>query len=96
MFQSFRPLGNNVWVKRLEEETKTAGGLYIPDAAKSEAQTGVVMATGNGVRNEKGDLMPLQVKVGDKVFFGKYAGTKAGDAFLVLKEDDILGIVEQN
>lgn len=94
MFQSFRPLGNNVWVKRLEEETRTAGGLYIPDAAKSEAQTGIVMATGAGIRNDKGDLMPLQVKVGDKVFFGKYAGTKAGDTFLVLKEDDILGIVE--
>lgn len=94
MFQSFRPLGNNVWVKRLEEETRTAGGLYIPDAAKSEAQTGIVMATGAGIRNDKGELMPLQVKVGDKVFFGKYAGTKAGDTFLVLKEDDILGIVE--
>jgi chaperonin GroES len=96
MFQNFRPLGNNVWVKRVEEELKTAGGLYIPDAAKSEAQTGVVMAIGTGIRNDKGELMPLQVKVGDKVFFGKYAGTKAGDAFLVIKEDDILGVVDNS
>ena len=94
MFQNFRPLGSNVWIKRVEEETKTAGGLFIPDAAKSEAQTGVVMAVGAGFRNEKGDLIPLQVKVGDKVFFGKYSGTKAGTDFLVIKEDDILGIVE--
>lgn len=94
MFQKFRPLGSNVWVKRVEEETKTAGGLYIPDAAKSEAQTGVVMAVGTGIRNDKGELVPLQVKVGDKIFFGKYAGTKAGESFLVIKEDDVLGIVE--
>jgi chaperonin GroES len=95
MFQNFRPLGNNLWVKRVEEETKTAGGLYIPDAAKSEAQTGIVMAVGAGIKNDKGELIPLQVKVGDKVFFGKYAGTKAGDTFLVIKEDDILGILEK-
>ena len=93
MFQNFRPLGNNLWVKK-EEETKTAGGLYIPDAAKSDAQTGVVMAVGSGIRNDKGEFIPLQVKVGDKVFFAKYAGTKAGDTFLVIKEEDILGIVE--
>lgn len=95
MFQNFRPLGNNVWIKRIEEDTRTAGGLYIPDSAKGDAQTGIVMATGAGMRNEKGDVIPLQVKVGDTVFFGKYAGTKAGDAYLVLKEDDILGIVEK-
>jgi chaperonin GroES len=94
MFQNFRPLGNNLWVKRVEEETKTAGGLYIPDAAKSEAQTGIVMAVGTGIKNDKGELIPLQVKVGDKVFFAKYSGTKAGDTFLVIKEDDILGILE--
>ena len=95
MFQNFRPLGNNLWIKRVEEENKTAGGLYIPDAAKSEAQTGVVLAVGAGIRNEKGELIPLQVKVGDKVFFGKYAGTKADDSFLILKEDDVLGILEK-
>ncbi|MBI2344658.1 co-chaperone GroES [Candidatus Dependentiae bacterium] len=94
MFQNFRPLGNNVWVKRVEEEAKTAGGLYIPDAAKSEAQTGIIMAVGTGIRNQIGELVPLQVKVGDKIFFGKYSGTKAGESFLVIKEDEILGIVE--
>lgn len=96
MFQNFRPLGNNLWVKKIEEEMKTAGGLYIPDAAKSEAQTGIVMAVGVGIKNDKGELIPLQVKVGDKVFFGKYSGTKAGDTFLVIKEDEILGILENN
>lgn len=95
MFQNFRPLGSNVWVKRIEEETKTAGGLYIPDAAKGEAQTGIVMAVGAGVYDDKGQLRPMHVKVGDTVFFGKYAGTKAGDKFLVIKEDEILGIVDQ-
>ncbi|MFA5999339.1 MAG: co-chaperone GroES [Candidatus Babeliales bacterium] len=94
MFEKFRPLGNNVWIKRIEEETKTAGGLYIPDAAKEETQTGKVMAVGCGLKNDKGDLIPMQVKVGDTIFFGKYAGTKAGEKFLVLKEDDILGIIE--
>ena len=94
MFDKFRPLHNNVWVQRIEEETKTAGGLYIPDAAKQETQTGKVLAVGTGVRNEKGELMPLAVKVGDTIFFGKYVGTKAGEKFVVLKEDDILGIVE--
>lgn len=95
MFQNFKPLHNNVWIKRIEDETRTAGGLYIPDSVKSDAQTGIVMAVGAGTRNEKGEVTPLQVKVGDTVFYGKYAGTKAGDAYLVLKEDEILGIVEK-
>jgi len=95
MFEKFRPLNNNVWIKRIEEETKTAGGLYIPDTAKEETQTGMVVAAGSGLRNDKGDFIPMQVKVGDTVFFGKYAGTKAGEKFLVLKEDDVLGIVEK-
>lgn len=85
MFQNFRPLNQNVWVKRIQEEEKTAGGLYIPDSAKQEAQIGLVQAVGNGT----------QIKKGDKVFFGKYAGTKAGDDYLVLKEEDILGIIEE-
>ena len=94
MFDKFRPLHNNVWVQRIEEETKTAGGLYIPDGAKQETQTGKIIAVGAGIRNEKGEYLPLQVKVGDTIFFGKYVGTKAGEKFVVLKEDDILGIVE--
>lgn len=85
MFEKFRPLNNNVWVKRIEQEQKTAGGIYIPDSAQQEAQMGLVEAVGQGT----------QVKAGDKVFFGKYAGTKAGEQYLVLKEEDILGIVEK-
>lgn len=94
MFQKLRPLHNNVLIKRIEEKTKTTGGLYIPDSAKQETQTGVIMAVGSGLRNHKGELIPLSVKVGDTIFFGKYAGTKADDTFVVLKEDDILGIIE--
>ncbi len=95
MFEKLRPLNNNVWIKRIEEETKTAGGLYIPDTAKEETQTGIVLATGAGARNDKGDIIPMQVKVGDTVFFGKYAGTKAGEKFLILSENDVLGVVER-
>lgn len=95
MFQKLRPLHNNVLVKRQEEPTKTTGGLFIPDAAKQETQTGVIMATGSGIRNQNGELIPLTVKVGDTIFFGKYAGTKADDTFVVIKEEDILGIIEQ-
>ena len=84
MFQKFRPLNNNVWVKRVQEDERTAGGLYIPDSAKQEAQIGLVEGVGQGT----------QIKVGDKVFFGKYSGTKAGDQYLVLKEEDVLGIIE--
>ena len=95
MFQKFRPLHNNVLVKRIEEQTKTSGGLFIPDSAKQETQTGVIMATGSGLRNDKGELIPLSVKIGDTIFFGKYAGTKADDKLVVIKEEDILGIIEQ-
>lgn len=95
MFQKFRPLHNNVWVKVLEEEKKTAGGLYIPETSKNEAQTGVVVAVGAGSRNSQGELVPLQVAKGDKVFFGKYAGTKAGDRFMIINENDILGVIEE-
>ncbi|MBP6892371.1 co-chaperone GroES [Candidatus Babeliales bacterium] len=95
MFQKLRPLHNNVLVKRIEESTKTTGGLYIPDTAKQETQTGVIMATGAGIRNEKGELIPLSVKVGDAIFFGKYAGTKADEKFIIIKEEDILGIIEE-
>lgn len=85
MFQKLRPLNNNVWVKLIKEEEKTAGGLYIPDSAKQEAQMGLVEAVGQGT----------QIKAGEKVFFGKYAGTKAGEQYIVLKEEDVLGIIEE-
>jgi chaperonin GroES len=95
MFQKLRPLHNNVLVKLQVQPTKTTGGLFIPDAAKQETQTGEIMATGSGIRSQNGELIPLTVKVGDTIFFGKYAGTKADDTFVVIKEEDILGVIEQ-
>ena len=95
MFQKLRPLHNNVLIKKIEEQTKTAGGLYIPDTAKQETQTGTIVATGTGIRNEKGELIPMTVKIGDTVFFGKYAGVKADEKFIVIKEEEILGIIEE-
>jgi chaperonin GroES len=91
---NFKPLSNNVLIKPIKEENKTSGGLYLSDPTKTEAQTGIVMATGNGIRNDKGDLISLQVQVGDKVFFNKNTVTKVNDTFLVIKENNILGIVE--
>lgn len=95
MFQKFRPLNNHVWVELVEGEEKTAGGIIIPDAAKEKTQTAKVLAVGEGKRSTEGTVIPMQVKVGDTVFFGKYAGTQAGDKFMVLKEEDILGIIEK-
>jgi chaperonin GroES len=94
MFQKLRPLGNHVWVELIDKNEKTAGGLYIPDAAKEKTQTAKVLATGPGKQNMNGTLIPMQVAVGDTVFFGKFSGIAAGDKFMVLKEEDILGIVE--
>lgn len=95
MFQKIRPLHDRVLVERLEQEEKTAGGIYIPDAAKEKAQTGKVIAVGNGRVLTDGTVTPLAVKAGDIVFFGKYAGTEAGREHVILREDDILGVVEQ-
>lgn len=94
MFEKFRPLGDRVLIKRLEGEEKTASGIIIPDAAKEKAQTGKVIAVGQG-RTFEGITTPLTVQVNDIVYFGKYAGTDAGQDHLIVKEDDILGIVEQ-
>ena len=94
MFEKIKPLGDRVLLKRVEEEEKTAGGLIIPDAAKEKAQTGKVVAVGHGKRDTAGSFIPLSVKVGDTVYFGKYAGTEAGDDYLIVKEDEILGVVE--
>lgn len=94
MFQKLRPLHNHVWVELIEKSEKTAGGLYIPDAAKEKTQTAKVLATGPGKQNANGNIIPMQVAVGDIVFFGKFSGVQAGDKFMVLKEEDILGIVE--
>ena len=95
MFQKLRPLGDRVLVKRIEHEEKTAGGIFIPDAAKEKAQTGSVISVGAGRLDNAGNTVPMTVKEGDVVYFGKYSGTEAGHDLLIIKEDDILGIIEQ-
>ncbi len=93
-----RPMQDRIIVKRLEEETKTAGGILIPDTAKEKPQKGEVVAVGNGKKTEDGKVIPLDVKAGDKVLFGKYAGTEIkieGEELLIMREDDILGVVEK-
>ena len=92
-----RPLHDRIIVERLEEETKTAGGLIIPDTAKEKPQQGQVIAVGKGKKTEDGKVLPLDVKVGDRILFGKYAGTEIkieGKEFLMMREDDVLGVVE--
>jgi len=95
MFEKIQPLYDRVLIKRRAEETKTAGGLYIPDAAKDKAQTGDVVAVGEGRISENGAVSPLRIKKGDIVFFGKYVGTDAGDDYVILREDDILGTINK-
>jgi chaperonin GroES len=95
----FRPLHDRVLVKRVEAEEKTPGGIIIPDTAKEKPVEGEVLAVGPGVRDETGTVRPLDVKVGDHVLFGKWAGTEViidGEDRLILKEADILGVVERN
>lgn len=93
-FQKFRPLGDRVLVKLVEQEEKTTSGIIIPDAAKEKPQTGVVTAIGTG-RIHEGTTIPLAVKINDFVYIGKYVGTDAGDNYRIVREDDILGIIEQ-
>ena len=95
MFEKIKPLSDRVLVKRIEGEEKTAAGIIIPDAAKEKAQTGAVIAVGPGARDAAGKTMPMGVKIGDTIYFGKYAGTDAGDDYLIIKEDEILGVIEQ-
>ncbi|MBE6454366.1 MAG: co-chaperone GroES [Alphaproteobacteria bacterium] len=93
-----RPLHDRVLVKRLEESTKTAGGIIIPDTAKEKPSEGIVEAIGDGYRAETGQVVPLNVKVGDKVLFGKWSGTEVkvnGETRLIIKEAEILGVVEE-
>src|SRR4051794_39447291 len=92
-----RPLHDRVIVKRIDSETKTASGIVIPDAAAEKPDQGEVLAVGPGRKNEKGDLIVPQVKVGDRVLFGKYSGQTVkvdGDELLVMKEDDLFAVVE--
>ena len=94
----FRPLHDRVVVKRIEQEEKTKGGIIIPDTAKEKPQEGEVIAVGPGGRNEDGDLIPLDVKAGDRVLFGKWSGTEVkidGEELLIMKESDLLGIIEK-
>ena len=94
---NIRPLHDRIIVERLEEETTTAAGIIIPDSAKEKPQQGIVKAVGKGKVTEEGKVMPLDVKVGDKVLFGKYAGTEVkvdGEELLVMKEDDIMAVIE--
>jgi len=93
----FRPLHDRVLVKRLDSEDKTKGGIIIPDTAKEKPMEGKVVSVGSGVRGEDGKLVPLDVKKGDKIIFGKWSGTEVkidGDELLIMKESDIMGIVE--
>jgi chaperonin GroES len=93
----FKPLHDRVLVRRVEEETKTKGGIIIPDTAKEKPSEGEVIAVGPGARNEDGTVAPLDVKVGDRVLFSKYGGTEIkvdGEDLMVLRESDILGIVQ--
>jgi chaperonin GroES len=92
----FRPLHDRVVVKRIESEEKTKGGIIIPDSAKEKPQEGEVVAAGSGARDESGKLIPLDVKAGDRVLFGKWSGTEVkidGQDLLIMKESDIMGIV---
>ena len=94
---SFRPLGDRVLVRRIEEEAKTKGGIIIPDTAKEKPQEGEVVAVGPGARNEAGALVPLDVKEGDKILFGKWSGTEVkidGEDLIIMKESDVLGLVD--
>ncbi len=93
----FRPLHDRVVVKRLEEETKTSGGIIIPDTAKEKPQQGEVVAIGPGNRDEAGKITALDVKVGDRVLFGKWSGSEVkidGQELLIMKESDILGVLD--
>jgi len=92
----FRPLHDRVLVKRIEAEEKSAGGIIIPDAAREKPQQGQIMAAGPGGRDEAGKLIPIDLKVGDKVLFGKWSGTEVkldGDDLLIMKESDIMGVL---
>jgi chaperonin GroES len=93
----FRPLQDRVLVRRVESEEKSAGGIIIPDTAKEKPMEGEIIAAGSGARTEDGKLVPLDVKVGDRVLFGKWSGTEVkidGEELIIMKESDLLGIIE--
>jgi chaperonin GroES len=93
----FKPLHDRVVIRRVEEEARSAGGIIIPDTAKEKPQQGEVVAVGPGGRNEKGELVAMEVKAGDRVLFGKWSGTEVkldGEELLIMKESDIMGVLE--
>jgi len=95
---NFRPLHDRILVKRVASETKTAGGIIIPDTAAEKPQQGEVVAAGPGARDESGKLVPLDVKKGDKILFGKWSGTEVkvdGEELLIMKESDVMGVLEK-
>jgi chaperonin GroES len=95
---NLRPLQDRIIVKRIEEEAITAGGIFIPETAKEKPQQGEIIAVGNGKKTEDGKVIPVDLKAGDRVLFGKYAGTEIkldGMEYLIMREDDILGVVEK-
>ncbi|HWA61598.1 MAG TPA: co-chaperone GroES [Caulobacteraceae bacterium] len=94
---AFRPLGDRVLVRRVEEEEKTKGGIIIPDTAKEKPQEGEVIAVGPGSRDDSGKVLPLDLKTGDRILFGKWSGTEIkleGEDLLIMKESDVLGVLE--
>ncbi|ABC94219.1 10 kDa chaperonin, heat shock protein (plasmid) [Rhizobium etli CFN 42] len=94
---SFRPLHDRILVRRVDSEEKTKGGIIIPDTAKEKPQEGEVIAVGPGARNDAGQIQPLDVKVGDRILFGKWSGTEIkinGEDLLIMKESDVMGIIE--
>ena len=96
---AFRPLHDRILVRRIEADEKTAGGIIIPDTAKEKPQEGEVVAVGPGARDESGKLIELDVKVGDRILFGKWSGTEIklnGEDLLIMKESDVMGVIDQS
>ena len=94
----FRPLHDRVVVRRIEADTKTAGGIIIPDSAQEKPQQGEIVAVGPGGRDEAGKLIPIDIKVGNRVLFGKWSGTEVkidGEELLIMKESDVMGVIEE-
>jgi len=95
---NFRPLHDRVLLRRVEQENKTSGGIIIPDTAKEKPMEGEILAVGPGARGEDGKVQPLDVKVGDRVLFGKWSGTEVkidGEELIIMKETDVMGIIER-
>ena len=95
---NFRPLHDRVLVRRIDEEALSAGGIIIPDTAQEKPSQGEVLAVGSGARNEKGEIVPLDVKSGDRILFGKWSGTEVtidGEELLIMKESDVMAVVEE-